>query len=262
MPPRPYTHDALDRVRSEQEAVEAKLDAIDRFIARVEDCPATPASPGPVSATAGVGSVPQAGNATEDGCQVVRRAFAETIRPHSLDDVEAAESLHETIGVELSEAIATALAPATDTTFSPTLKQAVLSEARSRRAETEAMRRALDRERDRVDAACDTVESIAGWIATADETPLTALGFEGLQQRHDQLAKRRDRCQRLAEQRQSFLDGRTTNGPEAGVSHRPLLTYIYQDFPVDHPVLATVASLDDTCAECQRAVRRHMVRQV
>jgi hypothetical protein len=33
-------------------------------------------------------------------------------------------------------------------------------------------------------------------------------------------------------------------------------------FEVDHPVLATVARLDNTCKDCQRTVRDHLIRRV
>jgi hypothetical protein len=123
------------------------------------------------------------------------------------------------------------------------------------------MRRAVDRETTELDAAAEVVDRVTGWIATADETPLTELGFETLRARHETLARHRERCDDLAARRQSFLDGATGEGPDASVGHRRLVAFLYQSFPVDHPVLATVVRLDDACAECQRAVRRHLVRR-
>jgi hypothetical protein len=256
-----HVHDARARVRSEQDAVEARLDAVDRFLDRVEAIAPgpTPSSPGSVVTTVGTRS--RHGRSRSDTCETVRQAFAETIRPHSLEDAEQTESLQETIQAELSGPIAVALAPATETTVSPELKRAVLSEARARRAETEALGRALEREATQVDDAAAVVDEITEWIATADETPLTDLGFAELRARHERLERYRGRCEAVTQRRQSFLDGATSNGPDAGISHRSLGPYIYQDFPTDHPVLATVARLDDTCKECQRAVRDHLVRR-
>jgi len=254
-------HDAGTRVRNEQDAVEAKLDAIDRFIDRVEGCTPgpTPASSGGVATT--VGTLSQHGRGGGDTCETVRQAFAETVRPHSLDDVEETESLQETIQVELSESIAVALAPTTNTGFTPKLKRAVLAETRARRAETEALRRALQREADEVADARAEVDEVVEWVVAADETPLTELGFEELRHRHERLETYRDRCETVAKRRQSFLAGATNNGLEAGIDHRRLGPYIYRDFPTDHPVLTTVARLDDACRECQRAVRDHLVRR-
>jgi hypothetical protein len=254
-------HDARDRVEHEQEAVEAKLDAIDRFVDRVEDISAG-LTPPPGSVTAVVGVLSRHSTSGGENCEAVRRASAETIRPHSLDDIEERESLQETIQVELSESIAVALAPTTNARFTPELKQGVLSEARARRAETEALGLALEREATHVDDDAAVVDEITEWIATADETPLSDLGFRELRERHECLERNRDRCETVAQRRQSFLDGTTSNGPEVRVSHRSLGPYIYRDLPTDHPMLTTVARLHDACADCQRAVRDHLVRRV
>ena len=253
-------HDARDRVEDEREAIEAKLDAVDRFVDRVEHCQPGP-TPAAGSVTATAGTLSRDSPSGGDTCEVVREAFAETIRPHSLDDVEERESLPETIQTELSESVAVALAPTTNTSFTPELKQAVLSEARTRRAETETLGKALQREATQLADAAAVVDEITGWIVTADETPLSDLGFEALRARHERLDTYRERCETVAMWRQSFLDGATNNGPEVGVTHRSLGPYLYQDFPTDHPVLTTVARLADTCGDCQRAVRDHLVRR-
>ncbi|AFK21228.1 hypothetical protein HFX_6103 (plasmid) [Haloferax mediterranei ATCC 33500] len=99
-----------------------------------------------------------------------------------------------------------------------------------------------------------------------DETLLTELGFEELQRRHETPTAYRVRCEDVADQRQSFLDGATNYGVGVGISHWSLVPYISQGFPVDsprdYPVLATGARLDDTCVGCQQAVRRQLVRRV
>ena len=243
MPSHTSIDDALTRVQTEQDAIEAKRDAIDQFIHRVEDCSPTPSPAAATGATATVGLTPQRSQGSTNQCQAVRQAFAETIRPHSLDDVDDSESLHETIQAELSESIAVALAPTTKTTFSPQLKQAVLSKSHVRRAAAENFLRSLDREASELVDARDLVEEITGWIARVDETPLTQLGFEGLRTRHETLAAYRSRCEALAGHRQDFLNGATSHGETIGVSHSDLVEYAYQDFSAGRPVLATTARL-------------------
>lgn len=81
--------------------------------------------------------MPSRAETDERGCRRVRRAFEETVRPHSTADVENGEPLLESV--------------------------------------------------------------------RADETPLSALGFETLRCRHETLADHRERCQRLADRRQAFL---------------------------------------------------------
>jgi hypothetical protein len=260
MPVQTYIDRARTRVQAEQEAVDARLDAIDDFVDRVErlSTDPAPAATGTVATRGGLGRV---ASTTEDRCQTVRAAFAETVRPHSVADLGGSESLLEAIRSELSDGVAVALAPTTDTPFTAALERAILSEAATRRAETDVLRRALAREDDRLETAGDAVDDVTGWIADADETPLTDLGFEALQQRHETLTRHRDRCETLAEQRQAFLDETTNEGVEVGIRHRSVVQYLYRDLPVDHPLLATIARLDDVCAECHRTVRRHLIRR-
>jgi hypothetical protein len=252
---------ARSRADAEREAVDAKHSALGAFVDRVEALSPEPTSPAPeVTATAGVR--PASGSPPDDRCRSVREAFAGTVRPHSVDDADDAEPLLETIGSELSDSIAVALAPTTDASFSPELKRMVVSAAASRRAETAVMRRALTREMEVLEAAEETVDTVTAWVADRDETPLTELGFEALRRRHEDLAEHRERCDALARDRQSFLQGTTSQSAEVGIDHRSLVTYLYADFPVDHPVLATAARLGEVCADCQRAVRDHLVRRV
>jgi hypothetical protein len=258
-----YTEQARRRVRSEQEAIDEMLDAYETFIRRVRELQPDQA-PSSVAGITTAGGVTQlsADASSADGCQPVRRVFAETIRPHSVADIDETESLLETICGEFTDAIAVALAPTTEASFTPDLKRMVLAKAQSRQSEATALQKALEREETHLDDASDAVDDIVAWIVDANETPLTDLGFGALQQRHDALTDHRDRCEEVARDRQEFLQGTTNNGLDAGVRHRSLIPYLYQDFPVDHPVLATVATLDETCQECQRTVRDHLVRRV
>jgi hypothetical protein len=261
MPERTHIDQARTRVQAEQEAVDAKRDGIDDFIDRVE---ALSTDPTPTSSTAAIAAGDGLGrteSAPEDHCQAVRTAFVESVRPHSVVDADGSESLLAAIRSEFSDGIAVALAPTTDTVFTAELKRAILSEAATRRAETDVLRRALDRENARLQTAGEVVDDVTTWIADADETPLTDLGFDALERRHDALSRYRTRCSELARDRQAFLGETTSNGVEAGIRHRQLLPSLYEDFPVDHPVLATVARVDDICEECQRAVRNHLVRR-
>jgi len=166
-----------------------------------------------------------------------------------------------TVREELTDAIAVALEPTTEASFTPELKRMVLDEAQSRRSEATALQKALEREEAYLDDSDDAVDEIIAWIVDANETPLIDLRFDALQQRHETLSDHCDRCVEVARDRQEFLQETTNNGLDVGVRHRSLMPYQYQDFSIDHPVLATVAKLDETCQECQRAVRGHLARR-
>lgn len=261
MPVETYFDRARERVRAERGAVDAKLDALERFVDRVRELPPDRTGTSSSGLTATTGVHRRASSTTTGNCQRVRAAFAETVRPHSVDDVDDPESLLETVRAEFTETIAVALAPTTEASFTPELKATVLSEAETRRTEAGALDRALAREATQLDEASDVVDELLAWIADADETRLSAVDFDGLRRRHETLADYRGRCETLAEQRQAFLAGTTSNGVEAGIRHRELVPYLYRDFPVDHPLLATVARLDATCEDCQRTVRDHLTRR-
>ncbi|WP_084510153.1 DUF7260 family protein [Haloplanus natans] len=250
---------ARTRVRAEREAVDAKADAVEAFADRIADLTATPPSPPPLAATVTAGT-PRS-RQSDDRCRAVRQAFADTIRPHSVADVADDEPLLETVRAELSDSIAVALAPTTDRSFSPGLKRAIVSATSDRRTELATLARALERERTALDDAQATVETVTDWLLDADETPLTGLGFDALRTRHETLATHRNRCTDLTDRRQAFLRAATERSTGTRISHRSLGHYLYEDFPVDHPVLATATRLDSVCVSCQRAVRDHLVRR-
>jgi hypothetical protein len=261
MPVDTYIDRARTRVQAEQEAVDAKREAYETFINRVTKVQTDP-TPSPSSGmTAATGTHLAVDSPPDDHCRTVRTVFAETIRPHSIDDIDGSESLLETIREEFTDTIAVALAQTTDASFAPELKRMVLSEAQARHSEATALRKVLDREHRQLEETGNVVDDITVWIAEADETPLTDLGFGALARRHERLATHRNRCEELAHQRQDFLQQTTNNSIEVGIRHQSLIPYLYQDFPVDHPVLATVARLDDTCEDCQRVVRAHLTRR-
>jgi len=258
-----YIEQAQSRVRAEQEAIGEKIDAYETFIRRVTELETeqTPSSAAGLTTAGGVTHIATDASGP-DRCRRVRTAFGETIRPHSVADTDKPESLLDTIREEFTGAIAVALTPTTDASFTPELKHMVVTEARFRQAEAAALQKALGREDTHLDEAADTVDDIIAWIIDANDTPLTDLGFDALQQRHETLATHRNCCEEMARDRQAFLKKTTNNGLDAGVRHRSLIPYLYQEFPVDHPALATIAKLDETCRDCQRTVRDHLVRRV
>lgn len=251
---------AADRVREERDAFAEKRAAYEAFVDRVAAVPTEPAPSGSPRATA-AGTQLRAEASESDGCRAVRAAFAETVRPHSVADVDEPESLSATIRSELTDTVANVLAPTAEAAFTDGVKRAVVAEARANRTGAETTRRALDREAESLAAAAGAVDDVASWLARADETPLSDLGFDALRRRHRTLAAHRDRCEEAAAERQAFLRETTGRTATAEVDHRTLARYLYQSFRVDFPALSTVARLDGVCESCQRAVRAHLVRR-
>lgn len=251
---------ALERVAAERETTVAKRAAIETFRNRVADVTVPDATQACAQGTTGGGVLSLSGGATVDGCQTVRRAFAETIRPHAAVAEDA--SVLTAVRTELSEAIAAALAPETDVTLSPTLVRAIDAEAVARRRETALMVDVLDQEATSLADAASLVEDVTDWLVDADQTPLSALAFDALQARHETLTAHREQLGALVSDRQDDLSTVTSERGDLALCHRSLHASLYADFPVEHPVLSTAVALDQTCREGQRAVRGHLVRRV
>lgn len=254
---------AQTRVRTKEEGIDNKLDAYETFISRVQRLQTDQISTSVAGVTAVGGTTHlSTDTSSSDGCQTVRAAFAETIYPHIVADPDEAESLLETISEEFTDAIAVVLTPTTKVSFTADIKQAVLAEARSRRSETAVLQQALAREKSHLNDMAVVIDDIIAWIDTVNEMPLTDLGFDALKQRHETLTDHRNCCEDIVRSRQAFLQQTTNDCVDAGIRHRSLISYLYQDFPVDHPVLATVTTLTQPCQRCQRTIRDHLVRRV
>lgn len=228
---------------------------------RASDRSPRPASGSPTGRWSGRpdgGTQLRADAADEDRCATVRTAFAETVRPHCVDE-EPAEPLLATIATELTDSIARALAPGTNAAFGEQLRRALVEAVDARRAETAVLGDVLECEERSLEAADDVIDEVATWIAGAEETPLTDLGFDELRGRHETLAAHRDRCAGCLRERQAFLHTTTSRRAAVGLRHRDLIESLYDDVPVAYPVLSTLVRLDRTCVACQRTVREHLV---
>jgi hypothetical protein len=263
---RTYLCSARDCVHAEQDATTARAAAFRTFGDRIESVsPRTPtphhsASPAG-SPPAPVGAVATAQPTTDSGCQAVRHAFAETVRPHSIEDIDEPESPPETIAAEFTPEIGMMLAPDTEQQFTAELKQIVLAEAGTRREESEAVVEALDAESTYLRDMSETVTEITDWVIAANETALTKRDFDDLAGLHETLATFREQCHRAAHERQESIRTTRHTAGSARMSQRNCMEFAYRTLSVDHPVLATIAELDQVCAECQRSVRAHLMRR-
>jgi len=257
---------ARTRVSAEQDQVTGERRAYERFRSEVESLQVSMRNrSAPGATTAGVvsgGAGLQRDRSSQ--CQTVRDLFAETIRPHSLMDRGAGteEPLLETIRQELGGSIAVVLSPETNHRLTSQARAAIRSKATDRIRKLDAMEQALEREADSVQSAHAEVESIADWLATANEASLLDLGFPELRQRHETLDAHRTVCETRLRDRQELLGNTTSREGQIGLSHRSFVEYLYQDVPVSYPVLSACTRLDRVLADSQRTVRDHLTRRV
>lgn len=251
-----YVQRARERARTERVTIDGKRDGLSTFATEVQDIEAvglreraTTGIAAPISAVTG-GTAP-------DQQETVRSAFETDVVPHVRD----ADGTLEAMRKELGDGVALALAPTTQSQFTPQHKQELLNTVESRLAELTVTDATLKRETENLKAAEQTVDNCVSWLVEADETPLSELGFDALAERHDRLDTWQADLAGVADERQSFLQATTSTGGEVGVDHHSLARSLYADFPVDYPVLATATRLLEVLDGCQGTVRNHLVRR-
>jgi hypothetical protein len=261
---------ARERVAAEQDRTTAKREAVDEFRERVREIDPEPlggggnGAPGggrtnTVATGASGGTRSRAGSANS-GCRAVRRAFADCLGDVAGDADDSPDTVHEAIAAEFSEEVAVALATADGGgRLTPTLRSGVLDETRRRRAELSVMTSALEREAGSLAAAAELVGETTEWLDEHNPTPLSALSFDDLAARHRRLADHRDRLDRAAAARQSFLREATGEAARVGIRHADLVAYLHETADTGHPVLATLARLGELCETAQQTVRAHLV---
>ncbi|SIS14014.1 DUF7260 family protein [Natronorubrum thiooxidans] len=266
MPVETHIDSALSRVERERTHVDEERQAYERFhsgVASLSPKPATAASVNP--STAGgcfsVSGGSQSESTTTDSRRI-RELFAETVHKYSVADLDAKESLLETIQEELGDPIAFVLAPGTDAEVTTQIQSAICATTQQRRRELDAMGSALDRERESLQAAANDCQTITEWVVDHNQTSLLELGFPELRRCHEQLSTHRDRCEKRLLARQETIQATTSRDAQLSLKHRLLVRYLYQEFPVSYPILSTLTRLESVLADCQRTVRDHLTRRV
>ncbi len=251
-----HLHQARERVEVERATLAKKRDGLEAFADNVRSTATAGPGGNQVSGTVTAPVAAGAGGTGVDRRDSLRSAFAESVGPHAESDSTLA-ALRD----ELGEEAALALAPTTEVQFTQTLQKQLLSAVTTRQRELAVTCEALDRETDHLSDAVETVDAVVEWLTTADEQPLSELGFDRLRERHDRLDTYRADCATVAADRQEFLAGNTSHVGQVGVSNRSLVESVYEDFPVTYPVLSTATRLVDVCEDAQQAVRAHLVRR-
>lgn len=253
--------DAQQCVDEEYQAVDNRLAAIKRFLSRVSSLQTTGhVSTQKVSAPGQTASF--TAPADDDACRAVRTIFSETIGSISTPDMEHREPASQTLSEELSEPVAFALAPGSNGTFTPELKQEVIRHATSRKVETKVLKQVLKHERSLLDETISIIEDLSAALGTVESESFEALSFPALQAHHETLDTHRSKCCEFVAKRQSFLQDTTAQLPQAEIEHRTFVLYLYQGLPVDHPVLAAITELDDSLAATQQDIRDQLIRTV
>lgn len=248
--------DALERVREERRHVSGEREAYLRFRRAVEEV-----SPRRPRRTSTLSHDTVFESRRTGACEEVLDEFAETVRPYSVEDLDEpeGETVLETVSEELGTEIALALSPETGAGLP---KEAVLSAVDERVVELELFVDALEEEEASLRDAHAVVEAVTESILENNAGEVYSLSFDQLCERHERLESHKDRCERTLAERQEVLHGTTAKGGAKGLEHQELVSYLYEDLPTDHPVLATTTRLYGLCEELQQRVSEEIARTV
>lgn len=257
--------DAVAVLEHEREHVHRKRDAYESFRDAVRSV--SPSAGGATSSAKPDGGVATLQSSTAppgpgpgvDGCERVREAFADTVAACAADLDPGSPG--RALRVELGEEVGVALDTDAPGQFTPELKAAVLGETAHRRSELVATERALDREAESLETARAELDDVVDRVRALDETPLSALGFDDLRERHRALEALADRCDRIVANRQTVLAGTTSETATVEVHHRRMVGYLCDGLDASYPVLSAVAAVLAALTDCQRTVRAHLVRR-
>ena len=259
--------EALQLVITEQEKINDKLKAFDRFAVEVSRISVSSEIESTGTTTVYNGNQQPPSVATQSipdndpRIQKVRSLFAKIVRPHSLEDIEQPEPLLVTIREEFSEEIALGLAPSTSRNFTKNLKSTILSSADQCQSDLKAMDKGLAAEKRNLKKAISLSESLNEWLIS-ERKRFEQEDFEKLKNQHEQLDDFRNQCKQLAVDRQSVIHTKTNNTPSANMSHIILMDYLYQPLPVKYPILSATAQMADACDTRQRVIRKYLTQCV
>lgn len=260
-------NDTFYLVKTEQGFIRDKLEAFDRFVVGVNQISTDSNfknTTSNINSECGHQSLSVVTNNTankDNQIKKVRTLFAETVCPHSLEDIEQNEPLLVTIREELGEEIALALSPLTSQRFTNNLKTAILSSSKQSQYKLKAMNKGLDVEKKSLENLISLTDSFNKWSNSKNQ-PIEEKGFISLKNRHEKLSDFREKFEELTVQRQSIIHSTTNSVFSANMSHDVLVNYLYQSLPVNYPVLSVSMQLINLCDNQQRTVREYLTRCV
>lgn len=262
-----HLDEALQLVNTEQNHIDNKLKAFDRFSSGITRISTTSRSPSsflnPNDGAKNQSQLVAINDNFDDDKQIkkIRSLFAKTVRPHSIEDIDHTEPLLVTIREEFGEKVALALAPSTNQQFTNELKTAILSSVEQCQSNLKVMNKGLEFEKSELEKSIGLSKSLSENLIS-DEQHTRLENFDSLKSRHEELDEFRNQCEQFAADRQTTLHTKTNNTFTASMSHDTVISYLYQPLPVSYPVLSGIVQLIRLCDNHQQTVRKYLTRCV
>lgn len=245
---------ALQQLRTERTQAEAERDALDEFLARLEDRGDPVVTHSDATGTP-VGSTLQDRRATTD-LERVRTLYRETVMAVPHYDEYYGDSLEASIREEFGPEVASVLTG--DTPLSQVARAKLVHEGQRARRQRERFLTVLDGEQEDLEDAQATRASIVADLEDLDSRPIARRSTEELHRWLDRLDALGDDCETLVAERQATFRRRSRRELPL-LESEELATYLYRPLAVDHPVLADFVDLSERLETTSRHVEAELI---
>lgn len=249
-----HTTEAGALLEEELRRLAAEREAFTRFRSRVSDLEASEVSAA-VPVTGGIAS--GSGTLTDDSLDQVRDAYRGTVMDVAHYEGDYGEPLADNLAAEFGDDLAIAVVEGSRLT--PQLKAALLRSSQESAQRRASLFSTLQSESESLTAAGNVLEEVEAERVAIDERPVAEQSYEALVDDWRHLGRLTDRCRQLVTDRQDRLRELSASMPPG----RPeLRTYLYDDLPVNHPVLADGAALAESVEDLRGRVLQSLTRRV
>jgi hypothetical protein len=182
--------------------------------------------------------------------QEVQQAYRETVMAVPHYEEEYGKSLATDLGEEFTDEIA--IAVTTNEQFTAPLKTALLQQVTDSHQERIQLLQDLDDEQTGLEQAEQTMGQVDDSLQEFDETRLFDESIPTLQDRYERFCAYKEQCITVIEQRQQYHHKTPRRWLDGEVGD--LQWYLYDDLPVQYPVLADGATLIEQIETAQQEV--------
>lgn len=226
----------------------AAFEAFERRVRRIEP------EQSPTDALANGGTVRGRRSAAgrSDRLEAVQSAYEETVMsvPHYAEDY--GDSYAESVEAEFGTTLAVALVHGPE--FTRRSRSLLLSAVDDARTGRESMQEMVDRERERVRSASETLRDVEQTVSKVEEERFDGASFGALDAYRARLCALEARCEETAERRQETIaEIRKRKRVRVETDY---LEYVYRRLDVEYPILAACTSLlvriDDRRTDVER----------
>lgn len=223
--------DAIDRERAE---TRDERDALQAFLERVRELSAH-------RPTSTVGfTLDQAHSSESDSLGAIRDAYESTVMAVPHYEAEYGEPFATNVAEELGPDVATLLT--SGQLFERHHKLAIVTAAEETRKRRSELLDVLDEEQRLIEQFREPVCTTASDLDSLEATDPSGQPPELLDGYRKRLEVLRNRCHELIERRQSELVG-NRRAMALPITGPDIPTYVYQDLPVNYPIIATLTEI-------------------